>query len=543
MSFQGITMPPPSLGLDLVSPIDNMNPAAALELVNVFPGAGAPTVRLGYERFCSLAETTPIGLMAELPRPNNTSQLIVANSTKLYSISSTGTATNISKTGGYTSGDWNKEIFANNIYLCNGVNNAQVYTGSGVAADLSCSFSGGGSTLDKMVNVNAYRERLYFIEKDTFKVWYHDTVRAVFTSGSPTLKSYDFQFNMKRGGYLLFTTSYTNQTAATAADYFVAVSSEGEIVMYQGNSPDDSTTPWQPVAHFFIGKPLGPKAYIRINQDTWIITDQGIVPLSALFQLDPEQAVNVVSQNINPVIAEFSTISGRSSSWHGFFWPTGRRIYVSIPDSENTSFFMVYSIDTKAWTKFILNDVAHGIMSCKFLSLPFYGSLDGKIYKGETGFADVVTSTSTGEPINFEGRCAFSFYESRGNYKAFKDIRPLLKTRKGITLSLGLDTDFKRQDIVGSITTPISNFTAWGSRWGSNGVAHTPYRYPSDSPASPITVTAFFQPWSADVDYVFDRYATLGQGHCAAIRFGGSVKNSSLTIYGFEVRFIVGGQV
>ena len=86
MSVQGITMPPPSLGLDLVSPVDNMDPASALALNNIFPGAGAPAVRQGYEQFVALSETTPIEFMRELPRPSSASQLIVANSSKIYSI-------------------------------------------------------------------------------------------------------------------------------------------------------------------------------------------------------------------------------------------------------------------------------------------------------------------------------------------------------------------------------------------------------------------------------------------------------------------------
>jgi hypothetical protein len=50
-------------------------------------------------------------------------------------------------------------------------------------------------------------------------------------------------------------------------------------------------------------------------------------------------------------------------------------------------------------------------------------------------------------------------------------------------------------------------------------------------------------PWSAEVEYVFDRFAVKGQGHCAAIRFGGSLKNTTMQILGFEVRYDMGGQV
>jgi hypothetical protein len=159
-----------------------------------------------------------------------------------------------------------------------------------------------------------------------------------------------------------------------------------------------------------------------------------------------------------------------------------------------------------------------------FQELPFYGSSLGIVWKGETGQADAITST-TSQSIAFAGRSAFSFYNSRGNYKAFKDIRPLMRTKRGITLSLGLDTDFKRAQTITSVVTPSGTFTPWGSTGGSP------------------TYTPWGSTWSADVEYVFDRFAVKGQGHCAAVRFGGSIKNSTLQILGFEIRFDMGGQV
>ena len=138
------------------------------------------------------------------------------------------------------------------------------------------------------------------------------------------------------------------------------------------------------------------------------------------------------------------------------------------------------------------------------------------MWKGETGQADAVTATES-QAIAYSGRSAFSFYGSRSNYKAFKDIRPILKVKRGVTLNIGLDTDFRRAATVTAVSTPAGVFTPWGSPWGS--------------------------PWSAEVEYVFDRYATKGQGHCAAVRFGGSLKNSTMQILGFEVRYDMGGQV
>jgi len=93
----------------------------------------------------------------------------------------------------------------------------------------------------------------------------------------------------------------------------------------------------------------------------------------------------------------------------------------------------------------------------------------------------------------------------------------LLRTRRGLTLSLGLDTDFQREVTVDTISTGLAVNTPWGSPWGS--------------------------PWASSTEYIFNRFAIRGQGHSGAVRFGGSVNKAECQIYGFEIRFDRGGQV
>ena len=510
MAFQGFTMSPPYGGLDLVSPIDNMDPAYALELVNVFPGAGAPTVRLGYQQIADVGVATPIHLLAPLHLKDGTSQLIACTNSNIYSMNTAGAVADITGSTTPSSGDWNWVTYANNIYLCNGVDNAQVYTGSSTCSDLTFT----GVTLSSLINVTAYKERLYFVEQNTSKVWYGG-LQTTGTGGTPALTAFDFQYVFTRGGYLVGIGSYSNSANVAAQDYFWACSSEGEIVFYSGTYAGDATT-WGLIARYYIGKPLGYRAFVRVNNDIWVITEQGIVPISGLFQSDPEAALNIVSQRVNPLISEYASQTPFDHQWSGFFWPQGRRVYISIPTSGIGCKFLVYSIDTKGWTLFQMYSDEHCLSSVVFDGHPYYGSSTGIIWEGESGQADAVTST-TSQSISYSGRTAFSFYGSRGNYKAFKDIRPIMRTKRGVTLNLGLDVDFKRAATVTSVATPAGVFTPWGSPWGS--------------------------PWSADIEYIFDRFAVKGQGHCAAVRFGGSLKNSTMQILGFEIRYDMGGQV
>jgi hypothetical protein len=519
MAFEGFTMSPPYGGLDLVSPIDNMDSAYALELVNVFPGAGSPTVRLGYTQFADTGTTSALPFSATLNLADGTSQLIVGTSNALYAINSAGTVTNITGAATITTGTWQSVTYNNRLYLCNGVDTPLVYNGTGTVS--ATTFTGPAS-MSSLINVHAHKERLYFAEANTAKVWYGG-LQVTGTGGTPALTSFDLSYVFTRGGYIVGLGSYTNSASTAVQDYFWAISSEGEIVFYSGTYAGDFST-WGLVGRHVIGKPLGYRAFVRVNNDVWIITAQGIVPISGLFETDPEQAINIVSMRVNPLISDYAALIGFDHQWTGFFWPQGRRVYISIPTSGSGCQFLVYAKDTKGWTLFKLVNDQHALSSCVYENLPFYCSSTGIVWKGETGQADAVTSTDS-QAIVFSGRTAFSFYGSRGNYKAFKDIRPLMRTKRGITLQLGLDTDFKRSQTVATLTTPLGVFTPWGSTGGSP------------------TYTPWGSAWSGDIDYVFDRYAVKGQGHCAAVRFGGTLKNSTLQIYGFEIRFDMGGQV
>ena len=530
MAFQGFTMPPPYGGLDLVSPIDNMEPTFALELVNVFPGANAPTVRLGYEQFANIGTATPIVTLTSLQLKDATTQLIAATDSNIYKITTGGVSTSIKGATTVTEGEFQTITYGNNLYLCNGVDNAKVYTGTGNVIDVTFT----GVSIADLINVTAYKERLYFVEQNTAKVWYGG-LQVTGTAGTPALTSFDFQYVFTKGGYLVGVGSFSTNTSMTSQDYFWACSSEGEIVFYNGTYAGDPTS-WALVARYYIGRPLGYRAFVRINNDVWVITEQGIVPISGLFMSDPEAAVQIVSYKVNPLISEYAAVSPFDHQWSGFFWPQGRRVYISIPTTGNSCRFLVYSIDTKGWTQFQLYNDEHAFSSCLFNQKPYYASATGIVWKGETGQADAVTATES-QAIAYSGRSAFSFYGSRSNYKAFKDIRPILKVKRGVTLNIGLDTDFRRAPTVTAVSTTSGVFTPWGSPWGVAPGTTLPI-----APFTPVPAVTP-PPWSADVEYVFDRYATKGQGHCAAVRFGGSLKNSTMQILGFEVRYDMGGQV
>ena len=509
MAVQGVTMPAPYGGLDLVSPIDNMEAFYALDLVNILPTSNAPRLRNGYVEFQDTSNANPVGMLKAMPLLNGTTKLIATIDTKIYAIDS-GAVTDTGAT--ISNSNCNSEIFNNKMFICNGADTVKVYDGvAGTVANSTFT----GVTLADLINVSSYKNRLYFIEKDSASIWYGG-VNAV---GSSALTEEDLSYVMRNGGFLVFAGSITNQTAQTAQDLFVAVTSEGEVLAYAGDDP----TNWVIVSRFYIGKPLGYKAFIRVNNDVWIITLQGIVPLSALFQSTAEQAVETVSRRINPLISQAAKALPFSARWQGVFHPQGRRVYLQVPYSNIKTYLLVYSLDNGAWTKFVQNDGGDCLSITVADGSPFYGSHNGIIYEADQGYSDA------GNPIEWKIETSFSFYGSRGNFKTFKDIRPLVKTVPGIGFTIGLSTDFRRRPATETVTTSATGtYTTWSVAGSTSGITG---------------FTPWGSKWSTDVVYVYDRFAVKGQGHSASLVMQGNYENKSLEMYGVEVRFDIGGQV
>ena len=526
MPLQGITMPPPSGGLNLVAPLDQMEPQDALELVNVFPGANSPALRKGYQKIATTGASisTAVRTMAELVLGDASRQLIVGTPTKLYSMSTAGVVTDISKSGNYTNGEWQHVVFNNRIYLCNGVDNAQVY--SGVPATPAADLTFIGVALSDLVAVTAYRGRLYFAEKNSGKVWYGG-FQVTGTSATPALNSFDFSFVFKQGGFLTAVGTYSSTIASNTQEFFWAMSSQGEIVFYTGTDP--SNADWQIVKNAFVGKPLGRRAFIQVNNDVWVITAQGIVPMSALFSIDATTAVNLISNKINPLITEYATNNPFSSMWDGFFYPQGRAVYITVPYNTTEAFFLVYSIDTGAWTTYQLYSPTHAVSSVLFNNKVYYGAMNGVLWEGDTGFRDAVDGTAS-EAIPFTIKTAFNFYGSRGNFKTWKDIRPIIKAIPGVVLRFAFHTDFKDFGTVSpiTITQASGQFTPWSVPGGSPGTTG---------------FTPWGSPWSSPLEHIYNRFAASGQGHCAAIKLTGSANNTTVRFLAFEVRYEIGGQV
>lgn len=501
--YYGYTLPAGIGGLNLVDSIDRLDETQLLECQNLYPNGQRLELAGGYEDFGVQAVVTdPVQSLFQLPLADGTVKLIACGNNLLTDMT-TGTAANITGATVPTLNQWQGVVFANRLYLCNGTDNAQVYTGTGNAADIT--FTGGATpALNTLISPTVHRERLYFIKKNTGSVFYGG-VKAI---GTTALTEVEFSYFLKRGGYLVAHGSYPNQVQQSDELYFV-VSSEGEVLLYNGSYPGDAN--WQIVSRFFIAKPVGYRCLIELQNDSWIITSDGITPISLLFQSGASFAANSVSRAINIVIRTAVRTVPFSYLWAGTYWQGGNRVYLNVPISASDTRLYVCNIETGAWSNYAYNDsgVVHSMSS--FGTEIMYGSKAGAIRKAERVFSH------DGDPIPIRLKYGYNYFGDRESFKRFVDIRPLVLVQGTCTLNLGVETDYRNIINNDTITLETTSTTPWGSPWGS--------------------------PWASDAELVYDRHAIKGQGHSGALKITGTANTAGIEFYAFEIGIEKGQRV
>ena len=494
----GYTLPAPSGGLNLIDSIDNIPPTDALELINMYPVGARVELRGGIGEYSSI--TGIVKTLITFPQSDGTELLIAAANNQLRSITA-GSSTDITGTAP-TSDEWQHVVFNRRLFLVNGSDTGQVHTGTGSFSNMTFT----GVALSDLINVSSYKERIYFVQKNSQSVWYGGT-----QSISGALTELPVDYYLKRGGYLVACGSWSAQTGSLTEDLFYILSSEGELLFYSGSYPGDAS--WRMVQRYVIGKPLGYRAKVHVENDLWFITSRGIVPTSALFSGTSSVATNAISRKVNQIFQAASTGIPFSYLYNARYWSRGQKVIIQYPTSGANTRLLVINAETGAWCRYIYN--TSGVCLCHEIheDKPYYGANSGKIYLSESNRND------DDGPIPFDIRLGYNFFGDRGTYKKFRDLRPLMKTISGITLSVSMETDFQQFPASDTISTSSADSTPWDtSAWDT-------------------------AEWPGEESYLYDRYSLSGQGHCGALRIQGSIQDAPLEFNAFEVRFELGGQV
>jgi hypothetical protein len=310
-----------------------------------------------------------------------------------------------------------------------------------------------GVNSNTFINVNLFKNRLYFTQKDTLNCWYLP-VDAIGGAASPLY----FGGIARNSGYLQAMGTWTLDAGQGADDYAVFVTSMGEVIVYNGTDPDSPDT-WALKGVWQLGQTFNRRCFFKWSGDLLLLTQDGLVPLASALQssrLDPR--VNLTDK-IYYAVSQAATLYYDLFGWQINYYASENMLILSIPTSVGMEQFVMHTI-TKSWGRFT------GIQAyC------WEVSGDADMHFGGDGIVGIFydSLSDNGSNITATAQQAYSYFDSAGQLKRFMMVRPILQSTGGVpTVLCGLSVDFDTQSQLGSVQfnpSALSDGVWDASRW------------------------------------------------------------------------------
>ena len=310
-----------------------------------------------------------------------------------------------------------------------------------------------GVNNSKFINVNLFKNRLYFTEKDSLTCWYLPV-----DSIGGTAKPLYFGGIARNAGYLQAMGTWTLDAGQGADDYAVFVTSMGEVIVYNGTDPDNADT-WLLKGVWQLGQTFSRRCFFKWAGDLLLLTQDGLVPLSSALQssrLDPR--VNLTDK-IYFAVSQAATTYFANFGWQINYFASENMLILNIPITNGTEQYVMHTI-TKSWGRFT------GIQAnC------WEVSGDNDMHFGGNGYVATFYTANADDETNITAAAqqAYSYFDSPGQLKRFTMVRPILQSSGGVpNVYCGLSVDFDTQINLGQVSfNPSSqNDGVWSvSKW------------------------------------------------------------------------------
>ena len=444
-----VSTPAPVKGWNAKDALADMSPDFAVTLDNMFPDLTDVALRSGSASYSTGNGTGAVETLAEWSGPS-TSKLISAAGSVIYDSSAAGGSTSIAT--GKSNARWQTTMFTTAggsfLYMVNGADAPIYYNGSAfVTPTLS------GVTAADIIHVCAHQTRLFFTFKDSLVFGYLPV-----NSVAGTVAEFSLGGLCKKGGYLVACGSWTRDGGSGPDDIFVAITSEGECILYSGIDPSVAAN-WLLVGVFSLGRPIGRRCLEKVGSEIIVTTQDGAVPLSIFLPIDQVGAKSkALSDNIqNDFIASARTY-GTNFGWQSLHYPQGSYALFNIPISTTAAYQYIVNTQTGAWSRFTGQNAA-----CWALfngNLYFGGQGGGIIYKADTGVSDA------GVNIDYIIKPAFNYFGKRGVNKLFTLCRPHFTSNGSPAIAIDLNVDFSDINPTSIPSSATLNGGVWDvSKW------------------------------------------------------------------------------
>jgi hypothetical protein len=277
------------------------------------------------------------------------------------------------------------------------------------------------------VNINLFKNRLWFVQEDNLKAWYLDP-----QSIGGAAEQLDLGGIAGSGGYLQAMGTWTLDAGEGVDDYAVFITSMGQAIVYNGTDPSAAET-WLLKGVWQFGQTFARRCFFKWNGDLLLLTQDGLVPLSGAVQstrLDPK--INLTDK-IYFAVSQAATQYYDNFGWQINYYASENMLILNVPITGGTEQYVMHTI-TKAWGQFT------GINANCWETHGKEG-----MYFGSNGFVGRFYNATSDNGTNINANCqqAYSYFNSRGTLKRFTMVRPIIISDNALpTVLCGISTDF-----------------------------------------------------------------------------------------------------
>lgn len=454
---QPINLPAPTGGADFLSPLSEMGDVNSPWLENIDVENRSLKVRRGYVRHAEIAAQSAIlGIGVYGRKAASSSNKLFAysqgaGSNTIYNI--TTTTPSLDHTAGSGTADEAAPLgAASKLYFLTEADfaNCNRYF-DGASWNAWVGAAGG------RIGVS-YKNRIYIFSGTTLYYGALDAVTGVGGGGSLDLSTV-----FEDGGNIAWATVLSSPGERASEIYLAFGTDGGEVLVYAGAYPADAT--WTLIGRFRAAPPIGYDAIIRYYNDTYIITESGVVSLKDLFQRgsvasNEETASSQIDAYWRTLIKKstYNFWGGARRGASGCYWPEENKIFILVPGyvdidgnySSSYATMFIMNVITRAWSwhKITNIDLSSTFGGLTYFRNNIYFFVDDTIMTySPTLYKDEAWDTASSYfsyPFAIHG--AYNNFGSKNSNKRIHGYEPILKTDfGGSNFGIKAAADFGRQ--------------------------------------------------------------------------------------------------
>ena len=262
----------------------------------------------------------------------------------------------------------------------------QYTLGDGITANTIKFPPNDATPLTELCYVWSWKSRLWFLKRAS-TVAYYLPIGQLYGE----LKAFDFGPQLQHGGSLSFGENWTYDGGAGMDDGLVLMTSEGEVLIYQGTDPSSIET-FALKGVWYAGRvPYGRRGHHSHGGDLLFITEYGIIPISELVSGKLNQSnlsYNSLAGRVNPRVSRFISQNLDQSYWFILPYPTEELLLIGSPYVD---------LETSVRVTFAMNSLGNGWSTFSKLDLlsadmwegrMIFGSRDGSVCEAFESYRD-----------------------------------------------------------------------------------------------------------------------------------------------------------